>query len=175
MEIYQTKPEGQASHIQMLIRYRAWANAITFKSVLALPESELTKIRQTHFKTIISTLNHIHVIDDIFRAHLEGRSHGYTGRNTQTTPPVTQLWAAFQEMDAWYIKFADSQSEAQLSAPVEFNFVDGGAGLMSGHEILSHVINHASYHRGFVSDMLYQVPVKPQANDLPVFLRDIWR
>jgi uncharacterized damage-inducible protein DinB len=78
-------------------------------------------------------------------------------------------------MDAWFINFGDSQSAAQLKLPIEFAFVDGGAGLMSGHEILSHVINHASYHRGFVSDMLYQIPVSPQANDLPVFLRDIWR
>src|SRR2546429_6681738 len=41
--------------------------------------------------------------------------------------------------------------------------------------IVLHVVNHGSYHRGFVSDMMYQVPFVPPANDLPVFLRDCYR
>jgi len=43
---------------------------------------------------------------------------------------------------------------------------------MTREEILRHVVNHSTYHRGFVGDMLYQVPASSPANDLPVFLRD---
>ena len=32
------------------------------------------------------TLNHIHVVDEIFRAHLSSRPHGYTATNTADTP-----------------------------------------------------------------------------------------
>ena len=41
-------------------------------------------------------------------------------------------------------------------------------------EILLHVVNHTSYHRGFVADLFYQVPggVRPPTTDLPVYLRE---
>ena len=72
------------------------------------------------------------------------------------------------------IDLAGRLTDAELSEIVEFAFVGGSQGAMTRMQIILHVVNHATYHRGFVSDMLYQVPVKPVANDLPVFLRDVW-
>lgn len=174
MKACEIKPGGTPSQVQMLTRYKAWADEITFESVSTLPKEEIVKERQTTFKTIIHTLNHIHVIDDIFKAHLEGRKHGYTARNTETSPGLDRLWAATDAMDRWYIDLTDRLTEDELSDIVEFEFVGGGRGAMSRMEILLHLVNHATYHRGFVADMMYQVPVRPPASDLPVFLRDVW-
>ena len=41
-------------------------------------------------------------------------------------------------------------------------------------EILMHLVNHSTYHRGFVSTLLYPLKFKVAANDLTVFLRDVW-
>lgn len=38
--------------------------------------------------------------------------------------------------------------------------------------MILHVVNHGTYHRGLVSDMMYQVPAVPKANDLTVYLKD---
>jgi uncharacterized damage-inducible protein DinB len=46
---------------------------------------------------------------------------------------------------------------------------------MSVSEIIFHIVNHGTYHRGFVSDMMYQIPLVPPANDLTVYLRDVHR
>ena len=89
---------------RMLTRYKAWANEITFSTVAALPEGEATKPRATLFKNMVHTLNHPYVIDCIFQAHLEGRPHGFTARNTPTHPPLDELWRAVQAMDRWYIE-----------------------------------------------------------------------
>ncbi len=43
---------------------------------------------------------------------------------------------------------------------------------MTREEILLHVVNHTTYHRGFVAEMFYKVPARPPTTDLPVFLRD---
>lgn len=43
---------------------------------------------------------------------------------------------------------------------------------MTRAEILLHVVNHTTYHRGFVADMFYQIPSKPRTTDLPVFLSE---
>ena len=158
--------------VRMLVRYKAWANRITFATVMALPEGEALRPRPTRFGNMVHTLNHIYVIDDIFQAHLEGRPHRYTARNTDNTPALAELWAAVQAMDRWYVAYADSLTEEILHETVRFTFVGGGEGAMTREEILLHVVNHGSYHRGFVGDMLYQVPAAFPANDLPVFLRE---
>jgi len=159
--------------IKRLIRYKAWANEITFSAVKSLPEGEAIKERKTRFKNMIHTLNHVYVIDCIFKAHLEKVSHPYTARNTETYPPLEELWQAVKIVDKWYIDYAHSISEQDLLDIVNFRFVDGGAGAMSRSEIILHVVNHGTYHRGFISDMMYQVPAVPPANDLTVYLRDI--
>jgi uncharacterized damage-inducible protein DinB len=43
---------------------------------------------------------------------------------------------------------------------------------MRGDEMLLHVVNHSTYHRGYVADMLYESGSRPPTLDLPVFLRD---
>ena len=159
---------------QMLVRYKAWANEIVFRCVLELPEAEVVKVRPTLFKTIGSTLNHIFVVEDIFKAHLEGRPHQYRSRNTEPAPPVGELWEKVRRMDQWYMDYCDGLSDADLQEVIKFKFVEGGDGAMARGDILYHIVNHNTYHRGFVADMLYQIPAKQASNDLPVFLRDVW-
>jgi uncharacterized damage-inducible protein DinB len=36
--------------------------------------------------------------------------------------------------------------------------VGGGDGAMTRGQILLHLVNHTSYHRGFVADLFYQLP-----------------
>ena len=159
-----------------LTRYNAWANGLIFDAVAALPEGEATKPRRSVFKSMVHTLNHNYVIDRIFQAHLEGRSHGYTARNTPEHPPLAELWQAQQDLDQWYVNWSDQISDAALSERVKFTFVGGGEGVMTRGEILQHLVNHTSYHRGFVAQMMYDVPARvstlsPWKTSLPSFVR----
>jgi uncharacterized damage-inducible protein DinB len=157
---------------RILARYNAWANKLIFEAVAWLPEGEALKPRQTLFRNIVHMLNHNYVIDRIFQAHLEGRAHGYTARNTPDHPPLAELWRAQQEIDAWYIAWSDGMTDEALAQTVSFTFVGGGQGVMTRGEILMHITNHTTYHRGYVADLFYQVPARVPTTDLPVFLRD---
>lgn len=144
-----------------------------FEAVAALPEEESLRPRPGAFRNMVHTLNHIYVIDRIFQAHLEGREHGYSARNTTEHPPLAELGRAQQAIDAWYIERYDAMPPAELNATLEFTFVGGGRGAMTRAEILLHLVNHASYHRGNVASAIYQVPGRrPPTTDLPVYLRD---
>ena len=156
-----------------LARYNAWADKLTFDAVEALPEGEATKPRATLFRNIVHTLNHILVIDRIFQAHLEGREHDYAARNTPEPLPFEELRRAQETVDQWYVAWSDRMTESALGEKIAFTFVGGGDGVMTRNEILLHVVNHTSYHRGFVADMFFQVPARPPTTDLPVFLRDV--
>jgi uncharacterized damage-inducible protein DinB len=156
----------------MLARYNEWANQVIFDAVAALPPGEAEKPRTSLFRNIVHSLNHNYVIDRIFQAHLEGRTHGYTARNTPEHPPLAELRRSQAEVDAWYVRWADGIAEPALEETVRFEFVGGGEGAMTRGQMLLHVVNHTSYHRGFVADLFYQVPAKPPITDLTVYLRD---
>jgi uncharacterized damage-inducible protein DinB len=157
---------------RMLARYNAWANKLIFDSVAALPAGEATRERASLFRNMVHTLNHNYVIDRIWQAHLEGREHGYETRNTKDHPPLPELWRAQQEIDRWYVDWSDSLSDAALDEKVRYTLIGGNTGAMTRGEILLHVINHTTYHRGFVADLFYQVPARPPTTDLPVFFRE---
>ncbi|MEO6986121.1 MAG: DinB family protein [Paralcaligenes sp.] len=159
----------------LLTHYNAWADTLMFSSIKRMPEGEATKNRPTRFKNIIHTINHIYVIDCMFKAHLEGRPHHFTARNTPTDPPLSELCESKNLIDQWFVDYAASLSTTQLEERVSFQFVDGGAGIMSREEMILHIVNHATYHRGIVVDLMYQVPHTPPVTDLTVFLRDIVR
>jgi uncharacterized damage-inducible protein DinB len=156
-----------------LSRYNRWANDLILEAVAALPPGEAIKPRATLFGNMVHTLNHNYVIDRIFQAHLEGRSHGYAARNTKECPPLEELRRAQRELDDWYVGWSDRVRASALDETVRFEFVGGGAGEMTRGAMLLHLINHTSYHRGFVADLFYQVPARPPVTDLTVFLRDV--
>ena len=159
--------------IVKLMDFKRWANKRTFGFAMSLTEEEALKHRNTHFGNIVHTLNHVYVVDDIFRAHLEGRSHGYTGRNTDISPPLARVFEAQQMMDDWWCTYAESMTEELLAEVINFTFVDGGEGAMTRGDIFMHIVNHGNYHRGFVGAMLNQAGITPDATDYPVYLRDV--
>lgn len=160
--------------VRMMTSYMAWANTTMFNSVSKIPAAEIVKERQTLFGNIAHTFNHILVVHKIFQAHLENKTHPYTARNTESSPPITEVRQQLEDMDQYYVALANRLSQGELDDVIEFTFVGGGDGAMTRAEVLLHLVNHATYHRGFISDMLYQVPHKGDSNDLSVFLRDAW-
>jgi len=159
--------------IRMLLRYSAWADATRLYDALeALPSEVVSQPRAGRPAGLISTLAHVYVVDRIWRGHLEDRSHGFKTRNVEQLPKLAELRQFQAEKNRWYVNYVDMQAEESLAHVVDFKFVDGGSGSLSRGDILIHVSNHKTYHRGYVADMLYESGLKPPTMDLPVFLRD---
>lgn len=155
-----------------LARYNQWANRVLIDAVSALPPEEWTRERPTLFKTMVGTLNHIYVVNLIWRAHLEGREHGIAALNTLLHAELPTLAREQDAIDAWYVAWADAQSESALAQSIEFSLIGGNRGTMTRNEALLHVTTHCSYHRGWVADLFFQVPGKrPPTMDLPVYKR----
>ena len=157
--------------VQTLTRYKAWADDAFLSVVESLPEPDLVAPRPILFGNLIRTLNHSYSMDFVWQSHLLGKPHGLTTRNPADHPPISELAVSQRRMDIWYIDYADSLSPDRLGEVVEFEFIGGGIGAMSREDILLHVVNHTTYHRGHVADMLYHLNVVPPTTDLPVFLR----
>jgi uncharacterized damage-inducible protein DinB len=163
--------ESQVNPVRTLTRYKAWADEVFLSVVAALPEPQLVAPRPIYFGSLIRTLHHSYSMDVVWQCHLLGRPHGLTTRNPPDHPTLPDLVASQHRIDAWYVDYADSLSAARLEEIVEFEFIGGGSGAMSRQDIILHVVNHTTYHRGHVADMLYHLDVFPPTTDLPVFLR----
>jgi len=161
-----------ARNIRMLTRYNLWANNMLLDAIATLPPDEVTKKRAAAFGGISFALAHMEIVDQIWRAHLLGRDHGFTSRTTDAPDSLALLAEKLTETGGWYIKYADSMTELLLNEKVKFSFVDGGAGEMTKGDILIHICNHKAFHRGHIGDMFYQSGFRPPSIDLPVYIRD---
>jgi uncharacterized damage-inducible protein DinB len=157
---------------RLLTRYNAWANRTLYDGVARLPGGEATKERPTLFKTMVNTLNHLYVVDLIWQAHLEGRAHNIPALNTVLHKDLGELYTAQRAIDDWYIAWSDGLAEPDLDRTVSFTLLSGNKGEMRVGDIVFHLVNHTSYHRGFVADLFFQVPATPPLTDLPIYLRE---
>jgi uncharacterized damage-inducible protein DinB len=158
--------------VQVLTRYKAWADDLFLSTVSSIPSAELIAPRPIVFGSLIRTLNHSYAMDYVWQCHLLGKPHGLATRNPEHCPAIEELATSQRSMDEWYVSYADSITENELAEIIEFEFIGGGTGRMSRREIILHVVNHTTYHRGHAACILYYLNVFPPTTDLPVFLRE---
>jgi uncharacterized damage-inducible protein DinB len=149
-----------------LFAQKSWANNELFNALATIPTEE----HSGALHTATRTLNHIYVVDQIFRAHLLGEAHGYAATNTEATPDLSELQFAVAETDAWFESYAVAITQAQLAESISFHFTDGDAGTMTREEMLFHVITHGTYHRGNVGQVMKSISVAPPRDLYTKFL-----
>ena len=143
--------------LESLFAQKSWANNELFNRLATVDGEEHAQA----LHTAVRTLNHIHVVDRIFRAHLSGEPHAYTATNTDATPALAELEFSVAETDAWFQKYAREIAQVALSERIGFRFTDGDSGTMTREEMLLHVITHGAYHRGNVGQVLKSISVAP--------------
>ena len=148
--------------LKSLFGYKAWANEELFTALAMLPAEQV--------RVGLRTLNHIYVVDRLFRAHLAGEPLPFDGTNTSETPLLADLHREVRATDAWYQQYVAGVSDATLAEVIDFSFTDGDKGRMSREEMLMHVTLHGTYHRGNVGQLLKLVPVVPPRDLYTKFL-----
>ncbi len=148
--------------LKSLFGYKAWANEELFTALATLPAEQV--------RVGLRTLNHIYVVDRLFRAHLAGEPLPFDGTNTSETPLLADLHREVRATDAWYQQYVAGVSDATLAEVIDFSFTDGDKGRMSREEMLMHVTLHGTYHRGNVGQLLKLVPVVPPRDLYTKFL-----
>lgn len=142
--------------LQSLFAYKSWAQRELFALLATLPPEHAQPLYGC-----IRTLNHIHVVDEIFKAHLSAQRHPFAATNTPDTPSLAQLSATSAATDAWYKQYLACLEPAALQETIDFAFTDGDHGRMTCEEMLLHVITHGAYHRGNVGQVLKSIGIAP--------------
>ncbi|WP_090141559.1 DinB family protein [Limnohabitans sp. DM1] len=146
------------NHILLeLLEYKSWADQ---ELMHCLCENQ-DRLEPEMLKKTVRLMNHIHVVDCIFAAHLTGQKQTFTSTNTDATPEPEALTWAMQETNQALLKNLQKLHESEALSRIHFQFTDGDPGCMNPTEMLLHVGVHSTYHRGQVSQMLKDAGIAP--------------
>ena len=148
-----------------LARNNRLANLRLHQTCLQLTPEELVAPRTSFFPTIRKTLNHIYLVDMFYLDAMKGGSLGH--KAFEVSEPYTEMAAladAQAALDQDLISFVDGMSEETLALPVH---VHRGARVQQDRcdDILSHLFQHQTHHRGQVHAMLSGTRLKPPQLD----------
>jgi uncharacterized damage-inducible protein DinB len=150
-----------------LFEHKAWCNQRLVEALRAAPED----VDPREWVVILFTLDHTAIVDQVFRARLEGVPPPFASTVATSMPNLEALAETLARTDAWYLDYARRATPAALASVVEFAFVDDGApGRMSKGDMLAHVITHGASHRGAIGKMLETLKV-PGAPDMVTTFR----
>lgn len=152
--------------ITTLLSFKRWADQLTLKAIATIDDAQYAEQK----KIMVRLMNHIYVVDEIFKGNLQGIDHGYRALNTPETPTISELSHAMARCSDWYLSYANHG--ASSTQPIAFTYVDGSQGAMRACEMLEHVLHHSSYHRGAVGWLIGQAGGIPPKDVIGVFLRE---
>jgi uncharacterized damage-inducible protein DinB len=158
-------------YLLSLLDYNAWANEEYFRQIDGLPAEEVSKQRPSLMNSILNSVNHLLVIDKVWMAHMQGKSHPYNSLQTILHENLDDLWAAKKEMNLEIRNYVASLSDDELEEFVEYELIGGNQGRLPRYLIITHLAIHGAFHRGFIGDMFGQVPFMPAGQDIPVWER----
>jgi uncharacterized damage-inducible protein DinB len=149
-----------------LVHQKRWAtnglHAVIAETVDRVPGDEQVLIRRL--------LDHIQVVDEIFRHNLEARPHGYTAPRSAELPCFEALAKSARATEDWYIDYADALKPEEVDEPIAFRFANGKPARMTRGEMLLHVAMHAAGHRGQAALLLQKNGIVPWPDRLTDFL-----
>jgi uncharacterized damage-inducible protein DinB len=150
------------------LRFSAWASRRVLESTAALSAEERHRNLGSSFGSVYDTLEHIYQADAIWWDRLMGVPTGDLSKYDPS--PDLSEWLPLLDR---YIEWAKGLKVTDWDRIVAFRFVSGDAGQQPVWQIVLHVVNHASYHRGQIATMLRQLGHKPAGTDLIMFYRSL--
>ena len=155
-----------AVYFRQLARYNAWANGRIYEAAGHLSDAERKESRPCFFGSIHRTLNHILVGDRIWLARLTASEHGIECLDQELYADFEELKAARTSEDERLIAVTDGFDEAALAGKLQYRNMAGEPKNTPLVQVLGHIFNHQTHHRGQVHALLSGTPVAPPSLDL---------
>jgi uncharacterized damage-inducible protein DinB len=136
------------SHFVQLASYSRWANARLYEAALALDEADYRRNVGAFFKSLHGTLNHLLVTDRIWMKRLAGEGQHPDRLDAIIHEDRQQLALARADEDERIVRFVASLEEADISGSLKYSTTSGKPFEQARSEILAHLFNHQTHHRG---------------------------
>jgi uncharacterized damage-inducible protein DinB len=157
--------------VRLLYDFNAWANHRTIEACAALAPEQFTRDLASSFRSVRDTLAHIYGAEWIWLERWHGRVPSALP-SAADFPDLDTVRRRFIEIDRNLVDFAASLNADDLHRIVQYKTVAGTAQAQPLWQMLQHVANHSTYHRGQVTTLLRQLGAKATSTDLIAFYRE---
>jgi uncharacterized damage-inducible protein DinB len=159
-------------NFRQLADYNHWANRRIYAAALAMPDEQYRRSTGVFFGSLHGTLNHLLVADRIWLKRLTGEGEAPNRLDAILFEDRIELTRARMAEDARLTRVINAYSEADLERPVSYHTTSGVPQQQVLKDILLHLFNHQTHHRGHAHACCSIVTGKePPPLDLLMFQR----
>ncbi|AIK39743.1 dinB family protein [Bacillus pseudomycoides] len=154
--------------------YHTWANKRILEHLRELPKEVYYQEVQSVFPSIEKVLIHIYVVDCVWLHILNGKSMAealQVGKELQEqveNKTMDELKSLFHKVTQQYKVFLDKQKD--MNQVILLDNPYAGRLKTSVSELVQHVVNHGTYHRGNITAMLRQLGYPSTMTDFVFYL-----
>ena len=151
------------------LEYTAWASKRLVDAAAALSPEELARDFHTATHSVVDTLAHIYAADRVWLARVTDATPGpFLTEADRSLPVLTHDWPAL--LERWR-KWASALTDERTAAIIDYKDLKGNPHAQPLWQIVFHVVNHGTHHRGQVSGFLRAMGHTPPPLDLAAFHR----
>ena len=146
--------------------YKKWADKRTLNAIENIDKGVFFQ----SYCFSLQQINHMVIVEELFKSRLTNNPAPHKSTNTEVVPDYEELRARLIESCEWYLDYVSSLDDHSES--VRFIFADGKHGMMTVEEILFHIVNHGSYHRGNIAHSLDLASVPHPVDGYGLYIHD---
>jgi len=154
--------------IQLLYKYNRWANAQVLKASSTLTEEQFTEDLSGSHRSVRATLTHMLAVEWLWLMRWKGVSPEALFDPT-AFPNLSSLRAKWAEVEREQTDFVSGVADESLARLIGYVNIKGEAWQYPLWQMMQHVVNHSSYHRGQVATLLRQLGAEPAPTDFLLF------
>jgi uncharacterized damage-inducible protein DinB len=159
------------SEIRALYAYDRWATERTFQAASELDDEALSRDLGSSFPSVLATLAHMVAAEWVWLSRWRGSNP--TGQPTHwDVSSLSAVRDRWREVEGDLSAFLAGLDEAALERPLTYRTFAGDTFTQPLSQMLRHVVNHSTYHRGQVTTMIRQLGGTPVSTDLIRFYRE---
>jgi uncharacterized damage-inducible protein DinB len=155
----------------LLCDFNAWADRRTLDSCAALTDAQFVQDLGSSFPSVRDTLVHIMLVEWLWFERWHDRAPDKYPPASEF-PNLASLRARWTAIERDLLTYVASLQPGELQRIVHHKTMAGVSQAEPLWEMLQHLVNHGTYHRGQVATMLRQLKAKPASTDLIMFYRE---
>jgi uncharacterized damage-inducible protein DinB len=159
-----------ADEVRTHLRYHGWASRRLLDAALSLSPEDMYRPMNVSHKDVMGTLGHILYADRIWFKRVVDPSTQV--QSTSGLPLHESLPVEWPEMQKRWEDWAASLTDGDLHSAVSYKTLKGDPYESPLWNVMLHLVNHGTYHRGQVAAMLKQLGAPLPPTDMIVFYRE---
>lgn len=157
--------------IHQILDFHYWARDRAMLATEALSTEQYVRPMGNSFSSIRDTLNHVYHAEWVWYSRWNGVSP--TAFPSDDIPDLAALRTLWSGMEGKVRAYVTGASATDLQRVIPYRLMSGKEGASPLWQMVMHMVNHATYHRGQVTTMLRQLGAAPaRSTDMITYFRE---